>query len=697
MHYKKYSNKRRPYSKNAGYNSASSGNKTNYIEHAKSSLADFMPELPDGIYGDNGNYSGDEVSTVEDSKFFNALNIVSEENPNTHQDYENNGNQCIKYANDESVDNVQRNGDSLENTDPWDKPSCNYRADNEPYSNQSYDEHDDSYDIPADELDAAWEEYRRTKPIDDALNADNIDTENTFTNTPYESSVFKPSSSDNSKALDENYDINADDLIHAHNYNYEIQRHDNGYMVDSENTVPDKKILNADNPEKTYKRNTYVVVSTVAYLTGVRKQFFDNPECAPDLDIYNELNRDKRARIVRNLCILRNSIERSFSYIRKIMKEELRNLNSMPEYIPQDSITELWVDGINIVRGHRDLNQYLIEINKLISDRINNCKDLFPLWLNWQYIRNLFIMPDGFTVSGLKKAADIFIQNKRMYPYGVYINWHPMEVGNLFANDRKFTTLLYRWNGDSFKSESKVSDTGSSIKRDIYDFLDASRRTILLVDCENSDPYKLCSTLRGLDHESVRKIIKIILIDDAHTSPAWSLLESYTDIPIEHVVVQRILDSKSQVDGTLQRQVIRAYYRDNADSFILVASDSDYWSMIDDIKRNEGARFLVMCERSKFSNELKKKLDDWEIFYCYIDDFYSGDNHDIMLNALIKQVRRYLDSAVRLNVNDMMADAYRVTRVPMTEAERKQFYEKYIRNMSLKIESDGNVTIQLNK
>ncbi len=463
-------------------------------------------------------------------------------------------------------------------------------------------------------------------------------------------------------------------------------------------SVKGNRILREDAPEKDFKKHTYAVISTVAYLTGVKKEFFEKPTCAPDYEVYKKLDRDKRARIIRNLCSIRTCIERKFSLIKQAMKSEFRGLNNMPEYIPTEYFNQLMDDGItNFIRGNRDLNQYLIDVNMMISDRINNCKDLFPMWLNWQYVRQLFIMPDGFTVAGLKRAADVFIQNKRLYPYGIYMNWNPVEVGNLFANDKKFCGLLYKWNGDVFADESKVSDAGSSVKRDINDFIEASYKTELIVDCENSDPYKLCATLRVLNNESSNKIVRITLIDDEHTSSAWGLLESYTNIPIVHIEVERLLDRKSQVDGAVQRQAIRSFYKDSIDSFIIVASDSDYWSMIKDVKTIEGANFLVMCERSKFSSEMKKKLNDWDISYCYIDDFYSGDSHSIMINALIKQIRTYLDAAIQLNVNDMMQNAFRVTRVPMTEAEQKQFYDRYIRNMSLEISPEGDVLIKLNK
>lgn len=56
-----------------------------------------------------------------------------------------------------------------------------------------------------------------------------------------------------------------------------------------------------------------------------------------------------------------------------------------------------------------------------------------------------------------------------------------------------------------------------------------------------------------------------------------------------------------------------------------------------------------------------------------------------------------MDHSIHLNVNDMFAEALRITRLTMTEAEKRQFYDKYIRPMHLVIDSEGNVSIELKR
>ena len=216
------------------------------------------------------------------------------------------------------------------------------------------------------------------------------------------------------------------------------------------NQVPEADIIR-------YKDSTYEIVSKIAYLIGVPKRIFENEHEPPKMEVYERLEQDKAARIIRHLCIIRTAIERNFKHINEKMRFDYTSIYNLPEYIPPDSMTQLSADGVNFVRkSSKKLCHHVIEINKLIADRINNCKKLFPLWLNWQYVKNLFVMPNGLTEDGTKAAADIYYSHLLFYPYQVYINWTPKEEGNILYNDKKFVTLLYQWNNDYFTEYSKV-------------------------------------------------------------------------------------------------------------------------------------------------------------------------------------------------------------------------------------------------
>lgn len=377
------------------------------------------------------------------------------------------------------------------------------------------------------------------------------------------------------------------------------------------------------------------------------------------------------------------------------MRMEYRSIFSLPEYIPAESLRQLSEDGADFIRkSSTKLCHHIIEINRLISGRISNCRPLFPLWVNWQYIQELFIMPNGLKEEGTKEAAALYYANRGAYPYQMYINWTPRDEGNILYNDRKFMTLLYQWHNDRFLEYSKVSDVSSHTKGSIYDFIEGSGKTVVVVDCENSDPYKLCATLRNLDYRYTQKISRIILFDDVHAASAWDILERFTRIPVEHMLVERIKQDKSLVDIKLTARACREHYTNQVDSFVIVSSDSDYWGLISSLPE---ARFLLMLERDKCGMDLKKTLVNEGIFYCYIDDFYSGNAEGIKVSALFREMHRYIDSTVRLNVNEMFREALRATRVEMGEAERKQFMDKHIKGMQMSINDRGDVVIEFKK
>lgn len=444
-----------------------------------------------------------------------------------------------------------------------------------------------------------------------------------------------------------------------------------------------------------YKDSTYEIVSKVGYLIGVPTRFFGHDKNNLQKDIYDELDNDKNARIIRNLCLIRAAIEKHYTHINNKMRYEYKKLSTISEYIPVEAINQLTLDGIVFLKNSNTrLFQHVIELNKHISDRINNCKTLFPLWLNWNYIKELFIMPNGLTEKGVKSAGEIYCAHKKYYPYQTYINWTPRECGNVLYNDKKFASILYAVNNDEFAEYSKVSDAGTFVKESIYDYIEENKKIVVVVDCENSDPYKLCATLRNLDHKYTQKISSIILFDDIHTATTWRILEQFTEIPVEHVMIERVKENKSLVDIKLTARACQEHYKNDVDAFIIVSSDSDYWGLISSLP---DAKFLVMIERASCGHDLKHALNNAGIFYCFIDDFYSGNTEDIKHRALFQEMHKYISNVIKLNVNEMFEEALIQTRIEMTEAEKKQFFNKYVKNLELSISAEGNVVIEFKK
>lgn len=433
------------------------------------------------------------------------------------------------------------------------------------------------------------------------------------------------------------------------------------------------------------------ISSTISYLLGLNASYIKSGSLR--LSYFRRLQANKPARIVRNLCIIRTDIMKNYEYICAEQTSERKTLLHMPKLVSGCAIQQLSSDRIIWYRQSNTLPEHhIVELNRLISDRINNCRDLFPLWLDWNYVRNLFIMPNGLCKAGVKEELRRYWRDSRLYPYQLYLNWKATDTGNILYNDSKLVSVIYQQNEDSFDDSSKVRDIGNFIRENVINFIDQSKKLVLAVDCENTDPYKLCAALKSLEAQFSQKIAKIILFDDANTGPLWKTIERFTTITVEHKLVERVTKFKSLVDTTLTATVSKEHYLNDVDSFILVSSDSDYWGMISSLT---SARFLLMVERGCCGESLKTTLRDAGVFFCYLDDFYTGTVSDIKYGVLLQEIQQKLQTVLELNINALTKDAIQTVRADMTEAEQRQFTEKYLRHLKLEVDAEGNVSIMI--
>ena len=441
-----------------------------------------------------------------------------------------------------------------------------------------------------------------------------------------------------------------------------------------------------------YHNSKYDIISIIAYLIGVEKRHFETEYEPPKLECFQQLEDDKNARIVRNLCRLRTAFEQHYSDIRREFYYNVKNLGSLPDLIPTEAVNQLAQDGVVIQKNRPDIETYLIAINKELSNRIGNCKGLFPDWINWAYIKPLFLMPNGTKPEGLKAAYSLYNKDRNRYPYQCYMNWEGATDGNILYCDEKFVRLLYEAHEDAFSDWSLVKDVGNIVLDNIASFIERSKRAIVVVDCENSDPIKLAAALSSLSKTGLAKICKVLLFDSDYTTTGWQVLSSVDTFPIERINVPRLVEHKSQVDMTLATNTCKEVYTNNVDSVILVSSDSDYWALIQTLS---DVHFLVMVEREKCGQDIKRALDERGIHYCYLDDFYTGASYAIKTTALVKELQGRLDSMVQFNAQSLLDEAIHSTWVRMTDKERSAFYDRYLRKMKIDMTSDGEVRLVL--
>ncbi len=428
---------------------------------------------------------------------------------------------------------------------------------------------------------------------------------------------------------------------------------------------------------------------TVAYLIGTKMDILTDNNPGHE-ELFEKLQKNTDAVIFRALCNIRSNLMLTYTSTERNIVFNMQNLDRIELF--RDDVKTLARQEIYVVKANCRVNRYITEINQLISQKLPSVKDLFPEWVKWDYIKGLFLMPKGQDPDAVKIESKKFSNSRTCYPFTKYISWRPVDEGNILLNDEKFLKILYRQYDDEFKDISKVKDASEKVKTNIYDFIRDNKSTVIVVDCENSDAYKLASVLTQLDSSEIEHINKIMLYDDAHTTKAWSFLSKITNIPVEHIMVDRIKENKSLVDMKMCAGVSASFYRDNISSFILCSSDSDFWGLISSLPE---ANFLVMIEYSKCGPDIKSALIENGTYYCSIDDFCTGNIKNFKMAVLHSELVSRVKDLVCIDTNEMLNDIFNTLRMDISEAEKQNFYKKYIQSMQLHIDKDGIMKIRV--
>lgn len=439
--------------------------------------------------------------------------------------------------------------------------------------------------------------------------------------------------------------------------------------------------------------DTKDLVATIAYLIGVKKHIVEKCFDAECHELLQKLYSSQAATTIRYLCKLRTALFLKYKKTDYEMRNNLKNLNTL-EWYDAENIKTLGSWGIPIIKANYRSEKYMLDLNKLIANHIDDVAALIPDWCEWQYIRELFVIPHYNNPIALKREFEKYMTSKMYYPFQVYIYWTPFDCGSMLLSDRKFLQIIYGLHHDSFEDPSKYRDATEETKNNIYTFIRNSMRTVIAVDCENSDVYKLYATLRNLDQSELDKIEKIYLYDDHHTTVGWQWLDKFTEIPVEHILIDRVTERKSLVDIVMTAGVCQSHFAEGIDSFILVSSDSDFWGLITSLPN---ARFLVMYEYENCGRAIKNALEEHDIYYCAIDDFCSGNVDGFKRAVLLGLLQKYLPDILYLNGKELVNHLYEEAWIEGTESEKKHFYDRYVKTLCLKVDGDGNFTVEVKK
>lgn len=154
----------------------------------------------------------------------------------------------------------------------------------------------------------------------------------------------------------------------------------------------------------TYRDSTYSIVSKVAYLIGVPKRIFENQHEPPQLEIFQQLENDKNARIIRHLCIIRTAIERNFKYINDKMRTEYKTILSLSQFVPADSTSQLSADNVILSEsGQQNYLHILLKLTELFRTVSITASIYFPSGLTGNTSESFSSCPMVYAKKGLKK------------------------------------------------------------------------------------------------------------------------------------------------------------------------------------------------------------------------------------------------------------------------------------------------------
>lgn len=463
------------------------------------------------------------------------------------------------------------------------------------------------------------------------------------------------------------------------------------------------------------------LVTTIAYLIGIPdEQFYTNNQF--DTEEYQHLKQNEKATIIKFLCRLRTQFLKNYKNIDDARRYDLRTIDSMTEYLDVDGIKFLRSKGIETnISNSKTPTIDIAYLNQYILDNIDSIKPLIPDWIEFKYVKALFLMPGGYAGHGgsgirnnakkiggvIFEAGKTYNSQRNSYPFRMYITW-PGSIkdcdGYIFHNDLKFLKNLYSANGDQFKASTYVIDAQSDTKFEIYDFISHAVNVAVFVDCENVDPYAFGATILNLDKGALSKIKKIVLYDDVNTSTAWDYITNIMEIPVIKKDTKRLINSKSLVDITMTVGVCEEYYRNDVESIILVSSDSDFWALINQLPQ---ARFFVMNEKKKTSDAILTQLDQYRIKHCFIGDFAQDSiqkfKSDVLYLGLAEHIKEFNKTGdfKTLDVNELLKTLFNDANINGAESqiqkEKDAFYDRYLRNgLLLKpVAEDGKLRFKI--
>lgn len=291
--------------------------------------------------------------------------------------------------------------------------------------------------------------------------------------------------------------------------------------------------------------NRYYTALT-AYLLGLDMEKYDI-SFIDHMEIPVELENNKEALILRNLCILRNNFLNSYDSLSSFFSTTLRNIIDSPS-VDQSCVKYLKSVGIDLRITNARASDYIRSISDIINDyakRISN-SDLLPEWAS-SVLRECYcgIFTVQKRVSGVT-LAKTYSRLRKKYPYQLFVGFdlstytHNLLYRDsmLFSNIQtlagvkdvvSYDRLLVATSQDldpANEAEGTFTLTREDTKNALSDFLGNSSKILIIVDCENTHVDTVVAVINDVSRSNIKgNKYKIVLVDDEKCHEDWEIVK----------------------------------------------------------------------------------------------------------------------------------------------------------------------------
>ena len=412
------------------------------------------------------------------------------------------------------------------------------------------------------------------------------------------------------------------------------------------------------------------IVSKIAYLIGIKtdtliKHFYENS--------YEKLLENQDANLISLLCEMRTNLmshyfDEGFEFAaQSVFISYIIRLNKL---------------GIRLNTELQTNFEYLLQINNLINDNINKCAIFFKEDnIDWLRIRNYIVFPLFNNQEVTESTIEYFCSHRELYPYGIFVNFRQKKQGNMLSFDELFLNVI---GAKQTQNEQKNFYTHNYIDS----FLSNNSDTDMLVDCENTDPFKFFEYLNGLKNESKNKLKCIYLISDSRAYfPGY-----FKNLNFKFSEISRIKSSKSLVDENLLFIISRLYYEQNQNSFVICSSDSDFMGMIDLFP---STNLFFVCDKNKTANRTISYLKKQKTAYEFFRNYEHKELEKFKLSVLKEEFREFLETNFRVNLGEILCNILFDTRIQLSSDEMDLVMNQIVSSTKFALDEDDILTFSV--